>query len=133
MCVWAWAVNLHTHESKHTCQHLQTQPSTHYTKTRNPRLPTPQHNTTLLVHRAPQLIADPAPNPLLGHHITQSHVQSKLGVQKKKCRNGAAEIIAGEFPDAIARGGSVVVVWRTAMIHACNKKTVLGLAQYTRI
>ena len=42
---------------------------------RDPPLPTQQHNTTLLVHRAPQLIADPAPNPLLGHHITQSHVQ----------------------------------------------------------
>ena len=65
----------HTNEPQHTCQHLQTQPSTHDTKKRNPRLLTPQHNTALLVHRAPQLITDPAPNPLLGHRITQSHVQ----------------------------------------------------------
>ena len=109
-----------THKTLHTCQHLLTQPSPHYTKTHNPRLPTPQHNTTLLVHRAPQLIADPAPNPLLGHHITQSHVQVRQGVHAPQtCRNGAAEPIGVEVPDATARGASVVVVWCTAMIHAC--------------
>ena len=93
-------------------QHHSTRPpSTHTTS---------QHNTSLLVHRAPQLIADPAPNPLLGHHITQSHVQISQGVHAPQTgRNGAAELIVTEVPDATARGASVVVVWCTAMIHAC--------------
>ena len=34
-------------------------------------------------------------------------------------RNGAAEPIVVDGPDATARGASVVVVWCTAMIHAC--------------
>ena len=34
-------------------------------------------------------------------------------------RNGAAELIVEEGPDATARGASVVVVWCAAMIHVC--------------
>ena len=71
----------------------------------------PHHNTTLLLHHAPQLIADPAPNPLLVHHITQSHLQCKKIVHAPQTgRNGAAELICIEVPDATARGASVVVV-----------------------
>ena len=66
--------------------------------------PLSTHNTTLLVHRAPQLIADPAPNPLLGHHMTQSHVQiSHLVRAPETGRYGAAESIFGEPPDATAQ------------------------------
>ena len=36
--------------------------------------------TTLLMHRAPQLIANPAPNLLCLHHITQSRVQYRESV-----------------------------------------------------
>ena len=81
---------------------------------------TTQRNMTLLVHRVPQLIADPAPNPLFGHHITQSHVQySQGGHAAQTGRNGAAELVVVEVPGATAQGASVVVVWCTAMIHAC--------------
>ena len=121
MCViWGWrrAHNVHT-DTKHTRQHLQTRSSCHKTTTRDTPLPTPQY-TTLLVHRAPQFIADPAPNPLLGHHITQSHVQFSERVHAAQTRrNGAAELIGAEGPDATARGASLVVVWCTAMTHAC--------------
>ena len=89
----------HIHANTSKPAHLPTTP-----KDATPRLPTPQHNTTLLVHRAPQLIADPAPNPLLVHHITQSHVQITHGVHAPQTgRNGASEIIAIEQPDATAR------------------------------
>ena len=82
-----------------------------YTKTCNPCLPTPQHDTTLLLHRAPQLIADPTPNPLLGHHITQSHVHSSHRQPPQTGRNGSGETTVLEVPDATAQGASVVVVW----------------------
>ena len=83
-------------------------------------LPTPPNNTTLLLHRAPQLIADPDPNPFIVHCMPQSHVQSSQPIHASQTgRNRAAEVIVVEFPDATARGASVVVVWCTAMIHAC--------------
>ena len=76
-----------------------------------PPLPTTQHHVTLLVHRAPQLIPDPDPNLLLGHHITQPNVQSSQLVHATQTGwNGAADKIAPEGPDATARGASVVVV-----------------------
>ena len=50
-------------------------------------------------------VADPAPNPLLGHHITQSHVQISQLVQAPQTGwNGAAELIGVEVPDATERG-----------------------------
>ena len=90
--------------------------------------------------------ADPARNPLLGHHITQSHIQINQLVQAPQTgRNGAVETVgngsnndskgtrgslcgrfSGNRPtnffklsDATARVASVVGVWCTAMIHAC--------------
>ena len=63
-------------------------------------------------------------NPLLRHHITQSHVQaSHQGHAPQTSRKGAAEATVGEVPDATARGGSVAVVWCTAMADTC----VLGV------
>ena len=41
-----------------------------------PRLRTPHHITTLLVHRAPQLIPDPDLNLLLGHHTIERTIES---------------------------------------------------------
>ena len=111
-----------THRHPRNITYMPTPPNpTSHTLHQNtqPPLPTPHNNTTLLVHRAPQLIADPAPNLLLGHHITQSHVQSRQGVHVAQTRrNCAAELIGAEGPDATARGASVVVVWCTAMTHA---------------
>ena len=52
--------------------------------------------------------------------ITQSHVQRNQIVHAPQTgRNGAAETIVPQGPDAIARGGLVVEVWCIAMIHAC--------------
>ena len=79
----------------------------------------PQHDSkTLLVHRT-QLIADTAPNPLLVHHITQSHVQfSQRGRVPQTGRNGEAELFVAELPNATAWGASVVY---------CDGTCVLGL------
>ena len=86
----------------------------------NPTIRSLHQNMTQLVHRALQLMADPAPNPLLGHQITQSHVQFSQFVQAAQTgRNGAAELMDAEGPDATARGVSVVSMSCTAMIHSC--------------
>ena len=82
--------------------------------------PPSTHTTTNHDPASAPRSATPAPNPLLGHHITQSHVQLSQGVHAPKTGgNGAAELIVGEGPDATARRASVVVVWCIAMIHAC--------------
>ena len=63
------------------------------------------------MHRAPQLIPDPDPNPLLRHHITQSNVQvSQLVHATQTGWNGAADKSAPDGADATAQGASVVVV-----------------------
>ena len=73
-------------------------------------LPTPPNNTTLLLHRPPQLIADPAPNPFIVHCMPQSHVQVSQPIHAPQTgRNRAAEVIVVEVPDATARETSVVV------------------------
>ena len=70
------------------------------------------HNTTLLLHRAPQLIANPVPNLLLADSIRQLHVQLTQRVATLQAGDGAAKTVVVEIPDMIARGsrtsGSVV-------------------------
>ena len=127
-----------TREQQNTYQHLYTQPCTQTSRHTLPHLPTPlnytltptdhsssthtilQHNTTLLSHHAPQLIANPARNPLRVHFIIQSHVQiTESIIAPQTGRNGAGELIAVEDPDETARGSLVVGAWCTAMMHAC--------------
>ena len=79
-----------------------------------------QHNTTLLLHRAPQLIANPAPNPLHVHYITQSHVQSLESIIAPQTgRNGAGELIRIKVSDETAWGSAISSggVWCTAMMR----------------
>ena len=72
------------------------------------------------MHRARQLIANPAPNPLLVYSMPQSHVQYAQRIRAPQAgRNGASEIFVVEVPDAIARGAAVVIVCCTTMIHVC--------------
>ena len=74
----------------------------------------------MLFQRVLQLIADPAPNPLLVHHIAQSHVQfTETITAPQNARNGSGETTSLEAPDETARGASVVLVWCAAMIRAC--------------
>ena len=97
-----------------TCEHQHTHSNQHI------HLPTPQNSTTVLLHCAPQLIADPAPNLFIVYYITQSHVQSSQSIiAPQTSRNCAGELIIGTVPDETARGATVVVVWCTVMIHAC--------------
>ena len=87
-------------------------PSTHTAK---------HNNTTLLFHRARQLIAGPARKPSFVHYImSQSHVQlSQRFTAPQTRRNTAAQTIVVKVPDEAAQGAAVVIVWCTAIMHAC--------------
>ena len=115
------------HEHHNTYQRLYTQPCLQTPTHTLPHLLTPlnyeikptdhssstntilEHNTTLRLHSAPQLIANPAPNPLRVHYITQSHVQKgDRVIAPQTGRNGAGELIRKEVPDETPWGSAVV-------------------------
>ena len=112
----------HVRKHQHTLAHLPTPLNykitpTHHSSSNHTII---QHNTTLLLHRALQLIANPDASPLRVHYITQSHVQLRESIIPPQTgRNGAGELIATEVPDETARGSLVVGAWCTAMMHAC--------------
>ena len=114
----------HLRKRQHTLPHLltllnYTPTPTDYSSATHTIL---QHNTTLLLHRAPQLIPNPAPNPLHVHFITQSHVQySESIIAPQTGRNGAGELISFEVPDEAVRGSAV------AGVVYCNDACVIGM------
>ena len=114
VCVRFWAVNPQP-RTIHICQHLQMQPSsTHYTKKRNP--PSTHTTTQHDPASAPTLL----PMPCLGitpHNRTYNLIRLSMLPR-----------LAGMVPLRPLRtltrqhgGASVVVVWYTAMIHACSE------------
>ena len=115
------------HEQQNTYIHLYTRPCLQTPTHTLPHLPTPlnykitptdhssstntilEQNTTLRLHRAPQLIAKPTPNPLHVHYITQSHIQCReCVIAPQTGRNGAGELIRREGTDETAWGSAVV-------------------------
>ena len=107
----------HTHTSPptHTTQ-LQKPPSDHSSSTHTIL----QRDTTLILHRAPQRITNPVPNPLRVHYITQSHVKYRESVIARQTgRSGVSETIVVKVPDETARGSAVVRVCCASMMHAC--------------
>ena len=130
-----------THQQQNTYQHLFTQPCPQTLTHTLPHLPTTlnykitpthhsssnhiiiQHNTTLLLHRALQLIANPAASSLRVHYITQSHVQFHESIIAPQTgRNGAGEPISEQAPDETARGSAVV-----SSVVYCDDACMLGM------